>query len=181
MKRDEFNIEYFKFIRAEIIKRIDIHYKLVLAKYAFTGSLFAYLLSKQEKVEISPFLLASIFSFLFDFIILENISWIRGAGKYIKEDIEDTNLPIMKWETDRAQLSGAWTCFSFWGYVAGVWGIGLTFYVGNILLNSVFTNELKIMLFVFNSLLLVFTLYLIFGSLGKKAKIKFIKTMSPVN
>jgi hypothetical protein len=136
MKTSDFNLEYFKFIREEILKRLDLHYKLVLSKFAFAGILFAFLSKTPPSTALSAFALASIFCFLFDVVILENLGWIRSAGAFVRQNIEQVDLPtvrVLKWETHFAQRSGPWRCFSWLGYVLGVWIIGPSFYVGFIL------------------------------------------------
>lgn len=191
MKANDFNIEYFKNIREEILKRIEIHYKLVLAKYAMIGALFAYLLNNFNKINISPFLVASIFSFLFDILVLENLGWIRVVGNYISKNIENTKIPIMKWESDCAQIGGLWNCFSPWRYIFGVWIIGLFLWLGYFILDfSVWiayidlyflvTNKVEIFLFVINTYLLAYSFYIIWKTLGRNARLPCTEGTSPI-
>lgn len=60
MKKDDYNIEAFKSIRQEINNRIDIHYKMLVYKLAFSGAIFSFLYQK-ENLFISPFFISAIF------------------------------------------------------------------------------------------------------------------------
>jgi len=50
MDKDSFNLEVYKALRAEIDLRIGNYYKLILAKYAFGGALFAYLITHRTQL-----------------------------------------------------------------------------------------------------------------------------------
>ena len=123
------DLEYFKFIRQEILDRIGIHYKTLVTKFILVGAIFAFSLANSDKLGLSAFLLASVFSFLFDILLLENLGWIKSAGKYVKDKIEDDSFSV-RWEHDFAHYGGKWHCFSRWAYYLGVWSIGLALFVG---------------------------------------------------
>lgn len=163
MKASDFNIEYFKAIRDEITKRIQIHFRLVLAKFALAGILFAYLHGKS--VGISPFLVAGVFAFLFDIVILGNLGWIRAAGTYVRCYIEDIELPIVKWEHDFAQVKGVWTCFSLAGYLLGIWIVGPALCLGYFVLDFDWTIKVEVFLFGLAWYLAPYTAYLAWRNL----------------
>ncbi|MHC4388148.1 MAG: hypothetical protein ACYSX1_06035 [Planctomycetota bacterium] len=123
------DLEYFKFIRQEILDRIGIHYKTLVIKFITVGATFSFLAVKGKDLDLSPFLPASILSCLFDILLLENLGWIRSAGTYIKNEVEDGSFHI-KWEREFAQYNDEWQCFAFWPYVLGVWFIGLILLLG---------------------------------------------------
>jgi len=125
MKVSEYNIEYFKFIRDEITKRIQIHYKLVLAKFVLCGAVLAFLIKSPTPMNISPFLVPATLAFLIDILILENLGWIRSAGAYVRQNIENNSPETINWEHDFAQAGGKWACFGARGYRYGIWCIGL--------------------------------------------------------
>lgn len=178
MKIDDYNLEYFKFIRDEITKRVQIHFKLVPIKFAIVGALFAFLWdSKPQTKLISPFLVASIFSFLFDVIILENLGWIRSAGAYLKQNIEREDLPMICWENHFAQAEiekkwsfsiWPWRCFSPCSYLLGVWGVGVLFWLGHIVFSFDATNRVEIFSFIIASYLLPYTALSVLRNLAGK-------------
>lgn len=178
MKASDFNIEYFKSIRDEITTRIQIHFRLVVGKFVLAGALFAYL--QKTGVAVSPFLFASIFAFLFDIVILENLGWIRSAGAYVKRNLEDTDLPIVKWEHDFCQVNGAWTCFSLRGYLLGIWIIGPALFLGYFVLDFDPANKVEVFLFALSWYLIPFTAYLGWRNLSQDAKLTIAKTPSPI-
>lgn len=181
MKKDDFNIEFFKYIREEIIKRIEIHYKVVLVKFVLTGGLFAFILSKKQEISISAFLIASIFAFLFDIVILENLGWIRSAGYFIKNNIEDIDLKILKWETDFAQCGGSWCCFTVQGYLFGVWIIAPALLLAAFIFDFNTNNKPEVFMFVMSTYLTAYSVYLIFKNLGSNAHFNITKRESPIN
>ena len=61
---------------------------------------------------------------------MENLGWMRKAGSFVKKEIETINIDLVKWETDGAQPSGRWTCFTVPGYILGTWLSGVIFFVG---------------------------------------------------
>ncbi len=190
MKTSDFNIEYFKFLRLEILQRIDTHYKLILAKFGLTGALFAFLWKGSQPSLVSPFLVASIFSFLFDVVILENLGWIRSAGAYIKQNVEDIDLPILKWEHDFAQASltkkwsffpHPWRCFSPWSYLFGTWMIGAALWLGHLVLAFSANNRVDVFLFVIACYLMPYTGFLIFRNLAGDVPMPSSKSPSPIS
>lgn len=183
MQVDRFNIAYFKAIRDEITRRVEMHFKLVVAKFALAGALLAYLLINREVVNLSPFLIASMFCFLFDIVIIGNMGWIRGAGHYVKNNLEYVDLPIVKWETDFTQIEGVWTCFTFPGYMLGVWVIGAALFIGYITLEfkPPDVTKCEVFMLLLNWYLLPYTVYLAWRTLSKNAKILGSKRDSPVH
>ncbi|STZ63263.1 Uncharacterised protein [Moraxella lacunata] len=157
MKKDEYNIEIFKSIREEINSRIGVHYNLILSKLALSGGLFSFLYGKD--ILISPFFIASIFSLIFDIIIIENLGWIRGAGNYIKNYIENSNLNIVRWETNFAQSSNQWVCFTPIGYILGIWLFSIFWFIGGIIYWT--TNGLNILSLLAIFSLIIYTLFLV--------------------
>ncbi|MEQ1713186.1 MAG: hypothetical protein ABL908_17535 [Hyphomicrobium sp.] len=119
MKKDTFNEKIFSSARDEINKRIELHHKLLFEKYALAGAVLAFLLDKGRDLGVSPFLLASLMGLFMDIVIIENLGWIRAAGHYIRTHIESSQLGIVRWESDFAQRTGNWTCFTVAGYVFG--------------------------------------------------------------
>jgi len=182
MKVDDFNLAYFRAIRDEITKRIEIHFKLVIAKFVLVGAVLSYLLIHKEVVGLPPFLIASMFSFLFDIVILGNMGWVRGAGHYVKNNLEDTDLNIVKWEHDYTQIEGVWTCFTFPGYLLGVWVIGAAFLLGYIAMDFNLTESTKceFFLLLLNWYLLPYTIYLGWKTLSTHSKMLGHKRKSPI-
>ena len=182
MKAHDFNLAYFKAIRDEITKRIEIHFKLIIAKFVLVGAVLSYLLINKEIVGLPAFLIASMFSFLFDIVILGNMGWVRGAGHYVKNNLEDVDLPIVKWEHDFTQIEGVWTCFTFPGYLLGVWVIGASFLLGYLAMDFVPAKATKceIFLLLLNWYLLPYTIYLAWKTLSKNAKMQGHKRKSPI-
>lgn len=169
MIKNDCDIEYFKFIRQEILDRIGIHYKTLVTKFIIVGGLFAFSLANSEKVGLSPFILSSIFAFLFDILLLENLGWIRNAGKYVKDKIEDETFAI-RWENDFALYGDKWQCFNPWAYLAGVWSIGAFLLIGFGVSAWTETNTSNWMVdglfFVIDIATAVYTVYLTFRKLG---------------
>lgn len=189
MKTHDFNIEYFKFLRLEILQRIDTHFKLILAKFGLTGALFAFLWKGTQPLAVSPFLVASIFAFLFDVVILENLGWIRSAGAYIKENLEEIDLPIVKWEHDFAQSSprdkwsrffGPWKCFNPRDYILGTWMVGAALCAGYFSLESLSANSVDLVLFIIDCYFMVYTFILVFFNLAGKPPMVSNKRSSPI-
>lgn len=168
MKASDFNLEYFKFIRDEIIKRIQIHYRLIATKFVLTGALFAFLWKEMNSTGFSAFLIPSIVTFLFDIIILENLGWIRSAGAYVKQNIENDSLPIINWEHDFAQCGGEWACFSPFGYLFGVWIIGLFLCVGHLFTSFDWCSRTNMFLLIVDIYFMIYTGFLISKNLGHK-------------
>jgi hypothetical protein len=198
MKTTEFNIEYFKFLRLEILQRIGTHYKLVLAKFGLTGALFAFFWNGSQPPSISPFLVASIFSFLCDIVILENLGWIRSAGAYIKQNIENIDRGILKWEHDFAHtelrkkwsfvpdwkwlsfLSAPWRCFSPLGYILGAWSIGAALWFGHLYLADSTGNRVDRFLSWVGCYLMAYTAFLVFRNLAGRVPMPSNKRASPI-
>ena len=181
MKKDDYNLTFFAYIREEINKRIEIHYKLVLAKFALAGGLFAFLLSQGDEIKISSFLLASIFAFLVDIVILENLGWVRSAGHYIKNNIENTEQNILRWETDFTQFGGSWNCFSVQGYLFGVWVIAPAFLIGAFIFDFDPANKPEIFMFIVAAYLAAYTVHLVFKNLGQFMQVNMENRKSPIN
>jgi hypothetical protein len=123
MNAEEYNIEYFKCIRDEITKRIQLHYRLLTGKIAIIGGVLAYLARSGTSTPLDPFLTCSILGFFLDVAMLENLGWIRSAGAYVRRNIETGHPRLVNWERDFAQKGGHWACFHPWGYRFGVWSI----------------------------------------------------------
>jgi hypothetical protein len=170
MEKNAYNIEVFKSLREEIHRRIDIHYRIILTKYVLVGGLFAYLLTHAAELRtgVSPFLVASALSFSLDIVILENLGWIRTAGSFIRNNIETSDLAIVKWETRAAQPGNRWTCFTVAGYILGTWSIGIIFLLGAILVDRDLSIE-GIFGVVVTLYLLSYSLYLVTKHLGQRA------------
>ena len=126
---EQHDLEYFKFIRQEILDRIGLHYKVLVTKLVTTGGIFSFLLVNAGKISVSPFLVAALWSFLFDVLLLENLGWIRSAGDFVKCEVEDQDFKI-QWERNFAQHRNQWQCFHPYVYLAGVWSIGLFLWIG---------------------------------------------------
>ena len=129
MRASEFNLVYFRYIREEILRRVEIHYRIVIMKMTAVGAILAFMLKGNLSEALmpsssAPFIVASIVAFLMDVLILENLGWLRSAGTYIRENIENGEDWLVNWERDFAQRNNQWACFSFWGYLIGVWSIG---------------------------------------------------------
>lgn len=122
----EIDQEYFRSIRQEITDRIKIHYTLLWTKLLVVGGVFSLLNSNQDLPNISPFLASSIFSFCFDIVMVDNLGWIRGAGQFIRKNIEDKKLTNVLWENYFAQPKENKWCFDIKTYIVGIWGIGFS-------------------------------------------------------
>jgi hypothetical protein len=171
MLKDEFNIEYFKSIREEINMRVKIHYQLVLSKFAFGGGLLAFMLTNKLLLPLSPFAVTACFFMLIDIAILENLGWIRSAGAFVRKNIEDTELQIIKWETGFTQTDGIWSCFNMFGYLAGVWLVAPVMVVIAFLSEYDPNNKPAIALFVVTCYLIAYSFCLVIQNLHEdKAK-----------
>jgi len=182
MKKDEYNLEAYKFIRQEIDKRIDIHYKVIMWKIIVAGAIIAFLLDKGENIPISPYVITSIFLFLMDIVILENLGHIKSAGAFIKKNIEtfEGNDLILKWENDFAQAGGNWGCFSALGYILGIWSIAPLILVGGIIFDFDSQNNVDIFTFLVAGYLGIVSLYLVFNELSFDKESGISKSKSPL-
>ncbi|MBN2021143.1 MAG: hypothetical protein JW749_13070 [Sedimentisphaerales bacterium] len=168
MNSSDYNLEYFRFIRDEITKRIQTHYRMVFAKIIIVGALLAFLLKGTCNIPVSPYVIPSIFALLMDVIILENLGWIRSAGAYVKKNIEDIDLPIIKWEHDFAQTGGEWACFGPLGYILGVWIIGPVLGLANLCFTLDPQNKVDLFLFVIDCYMVAYSLWLVMKNIGGK-------------
>lgn len=180
MKKDDYNLEFFKYIREEINKRVDIHYKLLLSKIALSGAMFAFLIGQTKNIPISPYLVTAIFAFLIDIVVLENLGWIRSAGVYIKQNIENTELNILRWETDFTQASSTWTCFSPIGYIFGVWAIAPALLLAAFIFDYDPANKIQMFMFLMGAYQAAYTLYLVFKNLGANMSTSIKLSPSPI-
>ena len=117
---------------------------------------------------------------LMDIAILENLGRIRGAGAFVKKNIEDTELRIMRWETEFAQSSGTWTCFSMFGYLAGVWLVAPAMIVAAFIFETNPNNKPEIALFVVACYFAAYTLYLAYTNLHEDKAKTIEKCTSPL-
>ena len=182
MKKDEYNLEAYKFIRQEIDKRIDIHYKTIMWKVIVAGAIIAFLLDKGKSIPISPYVIAPIFLFLMDIIILENLGQIKSAGVFIKKNIEtfEGNDLIIKWENDFAQAGNNWGCFSTFGYILGIWIIAPMILIGGFIFDFDVKNNVDIFTYIIALYLAIYSLFLIFNELSWKNETHIIKSKSPL-
>jgi hypothetical protein len=121
---NDVDLECYKSIRQEITDRIKIHYTLIGTKLLIIGGIFSLLSKSQNSVTISPFLMSGLIAFFFDIVLVDNLGWIRGAGKFIKKNIEDKNYTHLMWESHFAQPDEKCWCFDMWTYLLGIWSIG---------------------------------------------------------
>jgi hypothetical protein len=172
MKKDDFNLEVYKSLRDEINRRIEIHYRVILTKYLVVGGLFAYLVTHAPVItaSVSPFLVSGGFAFVLDVIVLENLGWIRNAGSFVRNNIESTELAVVRWETRGAQPENIWTCFTVPGYLLGSWSIGVIFLVGALVVDPISPNGGEVFGLIATLYLLSYSLYLVFHHLGKQTK-----------
>jgi hypothetical protein len=180
MLKDEFNIEYFKSIREEINMRVKIHYQFVLSKFAFGGGLLAFMLTNKLLLPLSPFAVTACFFMLMDIAILENLGWIRSAGAFVRKNIEDTELQIMRWETGFTQAGGIWSCFNVLGYLAGVWLVAPVMVIAAFLFEYDPNNKPAIALFVVACYLIAYTFYLVIQNLHEDKAKAIEKCKSPL-
>ena len=182
MKKDEYNLEAYKFIRQEIEKRLDIHYKVIMWKIIVAGAMIAFLLDKGKNIPISPYVITSIFLFLMDIVIVENLGHIKSAGAFIKKNIEtfEGNNLILKWENDFAQTNGNWGCFSAFGYILGIWSIAPLILIGGIIFDFDSQNNVDIFTFFIAGYLGIVSLYLIFNELSLDKESGISKSKSPL-
>lgn len=87
---EQFLIEYFKEMRAEIVLRIGDHKKLVATKVISCGALLGFLLTETLKQPFCTwgFTLIPIISMLYDVMIARNIKCIHRIATWIKFGIE---------------------------------------------------------------------------------------------
>ena len=182
MKLDEYNLEAYKFIRIEIDNRVQLHYKMVMWKIAIGGSLIAFLVDKIKTFPISPFMLAAIFLFLMDIIIVENLGHIRSAGRFIKDNIENFRAKnrIIKWENDFAQAGNNWGCFSISGYVFGIWIIAPFLIIISFIIDFDPTDKLDLSVLMVALYLAGYSLFLITKELGANKIFHIEKSPSPI-
>lgn len=168
MDKNAYSLEAYSSIRAEIRARLDAHFRLTLAKYVLVGALLAFLLTSQDGVliPVSPFLVAAIFAFLLDVAILENLGWIRSAGTFIKDRIENTDLRVVRWESEGAQAGGRWNCFNLKGFLFGSWSIGFFLSVGAVVAGVDYQDRVQLFTLLLTVYLLLYSLYLAITHLG---------------
>ena len=166
MRKDEYNLAVFKSIREEINRRIDTHFKLVLAKFALGGGIFAFLVGKDVNLEVSPYFTTAIFLLLFDVLVLENLGWIRNAGHFIKQHIESNQQNIIRWESEFAQANSKWVCFTKIGYMLGIWIIAPAFLLAGFILDYEHIDKVNVALLIIASYQCCYTFFLICQMLG---------------
>ena len=181
MKIDEYNLEAYKFIRLEIDKRIEYHYKMSMWKIALGGALIAFLIEKGQSIAVSPFFISAIFLMLMDVLILENLSYIRSAGKYLKENIENTETNAIKWETSFAQFNNKWRCWSSTAYVFGMWIIAPLLVVSGFISGFVPTDKVHISVLIVSCYLIAYTLFLIHQTFNQPVQEFCTKSSSPIS
>lgn len=171
MQKDDFNLAILKALRQEINIRIIINYILTGVKYIVGLGLLIYLLYGNHLNEIvSPFLFTATFAFLLDIAILENLGWIRNAGSFIRRNLENTDLTIVRWESEGAQTGGVWSCFTVQGYLLGTWSIGLLLFVGSFIDHTGTVTRLEVFATVVSAYFLVYSFYLVFAHLGASSR-----------
>jgi len=183
MHQEEYNIEAYKFIRQEIDKRIDIHYKFVMWKIVVGGAMIAFLLDKGKSIPVSPYIITPIFLYLMDIIILENLGHIKSAGSYIKKNIEtfEGNDFIIKWESDFAQMDGNWGCFTSFGYIFGIWIIAPLIMTGGLFFDFDYKNKVDIFTYLIGFYLTIFSMIMIFQELNADKESGIKKSKSPLS
>jgi hypothetical protein len=181
MKINEYNIEAYRYIRTEIDNRVQMHYKMVMWKIALGGGLIAFLIDKGQSIPISPFILSAIFLFLMDVVIIENLGHIRGAGRFVRNNIENfTNKnSIITWERDFAQVNGNW-CFSVQGYVFGIWIIAPLLLIVGFAVDFDPTKKMDIAVLIVSLYMGGYSLFLVTRELGSKKVIPIEQSESPL-
>lgn len=88
--QEQFLLEYFKEMRAEINLRIKNHSSLVWAKIVTTGALMSFLLAQEldPYVKISGLAFVPIIAILYDIMIAQNLRAIHRIGLFIRDNIE---------------------------------------------------------------------------------------------
>ncbi|MBU0519124.1 hypothetical protein KJ564_09345 [bacterium] len=164
MNIDDLTLKYFESIRNEINQRVQTHYSLVVYKFLLVGGVLSFLISSTcGSKQIPAFLVSSIFAFLFDFIILENLGWIRDAGKFIKNHIEDKNPGLQfNWESKFIQSSKHWRCFDWKYYLISSWSIGPLLIAGHFVVSLRDSDTLESSLEVISISLAVISLMVIY-------------------
>mgnify|MGYP000671534133 CR=1 FL=1 len=180
MNKNEYNLESFKFIRQEIEKRLDIHYKMVIWKITLAGAIVAFLLDKGTSIQVPPFIVASIFLFLMDVVIVENLGKIKAAGAFIKQNIENTELSAIKWESNFAQAGGNWGCFSVQGYLFGIWIIAPSFLILGFIFEFDSTSKVDIAVLIIATYMGAYSLYQINTQLGLHSIPSILDAESPL-
>lgn len=170
MDKNAYSLEAYSSIRSEIRARLDAHFRLTLAKYLLVGALLAFLMTSQAEILIRfpPLLVAAIFAFLLDVAILENLGWIRSAGAFIKDRIENTPLRVVRWESEGAQAAGRWNCFNLTGYLFGSWSIGAFLYAGTFVVGVHYRDRVQLFALLLSTYLLLYSLYLAVRHLGAR-------------
>lgn len=158
------DLEYFKFIRQEILDRIKIHYYALILKFTVTGGLLSFLLTYGKDIPVSPFLLGSLLACLFDVLLLENLGWIRAAGSFVKWEVEDASFQI-RWEHDFAQHGNRWQCFHPLAYLIGVWSVDFFLWLGFVTIDFRRSSGVDIVLLVVSVVSLAYSLVLVFHHL----------------
>ena len=98
--KNQFIIEYFKEMRAEINLRIRTHTNYVAAKIVTCGALLSFLLTGQisPDLKLLGFPLIPIISMLYDVMIARNIRNIHKIALFIRDNLETQVSGIVFWE-----------------------------------------------------------------------------------
>ena len=180
MNINEYNLEAYKFIRIEIDKRIEYHYKMSMWKIVLGGAIIAFLIEKGQSIAVSPFFISAVFLMLMDVLILENLSYIRSAGKYVKENIENTDMNVIKWETSFAQFNDKWRCWSSTAYIFGIWIVAPLLVVSGLISGFDPNNKVHIVILIVSFYLIAYTLFLIYQTFNQPVQDFCTKSPSPI-
>lgn len=134
----------------------------------------------KNNVPVSAFQITALFAFLFDIVILENLGWVRSAGTFIKNNLENTEHPVVRWESDFIQLGGSWSCYSVLGYFLGVWIMAPILFLASFLFEYNTEDKAQMFLFVVGIYLSTYTFYLIIRHLGSNISIEMLGKNLPL-
>lgn len=86
-----FVLEQYRSLRAEIVARIQEHHRLWFWKLVSAGAILSFSLTNASVNVKYAFALAPFLSVVFDALIVNNLVLIGGVGRYISETIEKNN------------------------------------------------------------------------------------------
>jgi hypothetical protein len=182
VQRDSFNVVMIKSLRTEINLRVTIHFALILTKYIASAIVILgiVLWGPPQASPALGLLVAAIFGFLIDIVILENLGWVRTAGSFQKCNLENSDLLIVKWESKVAQSGNAWTCFTVPGYLLGTWSVGPLLFFSAFFLQFSTARSLNVVAVTATSYFMTYSFYLVFRHLGKRSVESTTNGESPI-
>lgn len=182
MQREAFNLAMLRALRSEINIRIAVHFGLLFTKYIVGTVILLTVVATNFPGNLAALglLIAAILALLLDIVILENLGWVRAAGSFQKNHLENTELNILRWESKAAQPGEAWSCFTVPGYILGTWSVGPLLFGSAFFLQFDAAASINVIAVVATTYFMTYSLYLIFRHLGTRNEVPIPPAASPI-